>query len=1464
MRYAEPTFNQRLRRATAKLVPCAALLLTVAMSTTDARAQVVLPRNGVISTVAGNGTQGYSGDAGPATSASMNAPRGIAVDSVGNIYIADSPNNVIRKVSASTGVISTVAGNGTQGYSGDGGSAISAELDTPAGVAADSAGNIYIADMSNNVIREVIASTGVITTVAGVGDDFWGGYSGDGGPATDATFADPAGVALDSSGNLYIADMFNNVIRKVTGATGIITTVAGNGTSGYSGDGGPATSAEMNLPTNVAVDSAGNIYIADLDNQVIREVVASTGNISTVAGDGTGGYSGDGGPATSAMLGYPAGVAVDDQGNIYISESGNSVVRKVTASTGIITTMVWNGLTGYTGDGDLATAAALTSPSGVAIAAASGYYLASNLYIVDQGNNVVRVVGAYRVAAPTFSPISATYATPQTVTISDSLSGAAIYYTTDGTTPTASSHLYSGPITVGSTEILNAVAVTGGGLLTATGTAPYTITQVTPGIDYSSGFTSSGLSLVNATIVSGGLELSDGNLAEQRAAWFTTPVSSQFFTSDFNYQITSPVADGITFVVQNSVDGQNAVGEFGEDLGYGGIDSSVAIKFDFYNNYGEGTDSTGMYTNGDSPTLPALDMTTSGLFLNSGDLMHVHVIYDGITLTWTISDTVTKANYTASMAIDIPDTVGGDTAYVGLTGATGTFTSTQSVSNWTYISGPATTFAAAPTFLPGGGTYSTAQTVAISESTPGATIYYTTDGTTPTTSSAVYTGAITVSTSETVNAIAVTTGYYNSSVSSATYAISSPVVVSVTPTSGALSGGQAQQFSASVTGASNTAVTWSISPTAAGTISSAGLYVAPSVIANQLTVTITATSQADTTKSASATITLQTTQCSSNGYDYKRSITIDHTKVPNTDQSNFPLFLNTTDPLLANTANGGHVNSANGYDILFASDAACMKKLNYEIETWNGVTGQLAAWVQVPVLSHTNDTTIFVCYGNSSISADQSNSSAAWDSAFQGVYHLQSTSTGVNVLDSTANGNSGLSGNNGIALPTTQTGVFGTGAASFNGSQGIMLLLLANSTFTISGRVKPTTTGETAAFFAASPTDMEARTRSDNTLNLLKENVVDMGASSSLLTINAWSHVTISYDGSTVRFFINGVPSGTSVNAETFQIGNYFIGMAGDGENFIGGIDELHLSSSVRSGDWIATEYANQSSPSSFYAFSAENANLPSWEDFNVSPSTATLYGGQVQQFVASLIGTCAIPATWSISPTGLGSITSTGTYSAPAAITSQQTATITASNQASSAQSATAVVTLLPPVAVSVTPATTTLSSNQLAQFTAAVSNSADTEVTWTLSLAGFGTISATGLYTAPALVLTQQTLTITATSQVDTTKSASATILLIPGCVATGYSHVRSIAIDHSKVLHADQINFPFLFNTTDPSLATISNGGHVASPNGYDIIFQFQTRLELPSWTLRWKSTTQFTGQCHCLGPYPDSKSTPQTPS
>ncbi len=349
------------------------------------RIRKVTVATGIIATVAGNGTFGYSGDSGPATSAELSQPAGVAVDSSGNIYIADQYNYRIRKVTVSTGIITTVAGNGTAGFGGDGGSATSAELNRPFGVAVDSSGNLYIADTLNYRDRKVTVSTGIITTVAGNGAQ---GYSGDAGPATNAELAMHLGVALDSSGNLYIADTGNNRIRKVTVATGVITTVAGNGTQGYSGDGGPATNAELKQPLGTALDSDGNLYIADTLNDRIRKVTVATGIITTVAGNGTQGYSGDGGPATNAGLAQPSRVAVDSSGNLYIADWQNNRIRKVTVATGIITTVAGNSTQGYSGDSGPATNAELAQPSGIALDSGG------NIYIADQYNNRIRMVAA--------------------------------------------------------------------------------------------------------------------------------------------------------------------------------------------------------------------------------------------------------------------------------------------------------------------------------------------------------------------------------------------------------------------------------------------------------------------------------------------------------------------------------------------------------------------------------------------------------------------------------------------------------------------------------------------------------------------------------------------------------------------------------------------------------------------------------------------------------------------------------------------------------------------------------------------------------------------------------------------------------------------------------------------------------------------------------------------------------------
>ena len=393
---------------------------------------------GLLAIVAGNGTPGYSGDNGPATSAQLNNPQGLAVDSNGDLYIADAANNVIRRVSGgvittfagngmagagcpngpatsaklnspaglaldshhhlfiadtfdfcvrevSGGTITTVAGNGVPGSGGDGSAATSAMLSDATGIAVDSSGNLYIADADNEVVREVFASTGIINTIAGI-LNVCCTFGGDGGPATNAQLSAPLSIAVDSNGNLFItgyADFTdaNNVttsyavVRQVSNGT--ITTVVSNGglSQGFSGDGGAATGAQLSSPQSVAVDGNGNLYIADQGNNRIREV--SGGVINTIVGNG---LIGDNGPASAAQLGFPAGIGLDTAGNLYIADSLSLRIRKVAAATGIITTIAGNGTPGTTiVDGSSATSVGLNSPSAVAADSNGNLYISSSL-----------------------------------------------------------------------------------------------------------------------------------------------------------------------------------------------------------------------------------------------------------------------------------------------------------------------------------------------------------------------------------------------------------------------------------------------------------------------------------------------------------------------------------------------------------------------------------------------------------------------------------------------------------------------------------------------------------------------------------------------------------------------------------------------------------------------------------------------------------------------------------------------------------------------------------------------------------------------------------------------------------------------------------------------------------------------------------------------------------------------------
>jgi uncharacterized protein (TIGR03437 family) len=322
---------------------------------------------GIVTTIAGNGNlaDNYA-DGAAAASVQLSAIQGVAVDGAGNLFISDLGQHRIRKVS--NGVVTTYAGDGVAGYSGDSGPAIDAQLHSPGSIACDGSGNLYIADQLNSYIRRV-GTDGTITSVAGNGTP---GFSGDGGPASAARITVFNGIAVDSAGNIYFADDSTSRIRKID-VNGIIATVAGNGVAGFSGDGGLATSAQLSSPSGVAVDSAGNLYIADANNFRVRKVSA-TGIVSTIAGTGAQGYSGDGGPASSALLGRVDGIAIDASGNLYIVD-GVVRIRKISAG-GIITTIAGSAASGYAGDGGPATSAQLSRPTALAVDASGDVFIA--------------------------------------------------------------------------------------------------------------------------------------------------------------------------------------------------------------------------------------------------------------------------------------------------------------------------------------------------------------------------------------------------------------------------------------------------------------------------------------------------------------------------------------------------------------------------------------------------------------------------------------------------------------------------------------------------------------------------------------------------------------------------------------------------------------------------------------------------------------------------------------------------------------------------------------------------------------------------------------------------------------------------------------------------------------------------------------------------------------------------------
>jgi sugar lactone lactonase YvrE len=358
----------------------AALVLLPGAASAKVASQQSDPGGGVIRTVAGSNVRGYSGDGGSATSAAFDQPRSAAVGPDGSVYISDTFNHRVRRVDPG-GAVTTLVGTGAPDYSGDGGPAAAATLHMPHGVAVDLAGGgLYIADSANHRIRRVDLASGVITTVAGGSAP---GFAGDGGPATAALLEDPKAVAAAPSGDLYIADSGNERIRRID-RSGTITTVAGTGATGFGGDGGPATAARFDGPRALALDGAGNLYVADDNNDRVRRIDPA-GVITTVAGSGAEGFAGDGGPAVAAQLNHPRGLAVDGRGVLFIADSMNHRVRMVDPS-GMMGTVAGCGRQGFSGDGGSATVARLFEPRGVAVDSAG------RVYVADTYNDRIRRV----------------------------------------------------------------------------------------------------------------------------------------------------------------------------------------------------------------------------------------------------------------------------------------------------------------------------------------------------------------------------------------------------------------------------------------------------------------------------------------------------------------------------------------------------------------------------------------------------------------------------------------------------------------------------------------------------------------------------------------------------------------------------------------------------------------------------------------------------------------------------------------------------------------------------------------------------------------------------------------------------------------------------------------------------------------------------------------------------------------
>ena len=621
-------------------------------------------------------------------------------------------------------------------------------------------------------------------------------------------------------------------------------------------------------------------------------------------------------------------------------------------------------------------------------------------------------------------------------------------------------------------------------------------------------------------------------------------------------------------------------------------------------------------------------------------------------------------------------------------------------------------------------------------------------------------------------------------------------------------------------------------------MSGSGSYTAPSTIGSAQTVTVTATSSADATKSASAVITLNAqTPTSSSAFNYQRSITIAHNQVANADQFNFPVVIQGVYPYLANITSGGHVQNANGYDIVFTSDSAGLQLLNWEIKSYNCATGAATFWVKIPMLSYTTDTVIYMSYGNASVSSLQGSKSGTWDSSYAAIYHMSDNVATAVVSDSTANSNAGTARAN--TANKTIVGEIGN-ALTFNGtsdvvSAGTPASLGITGTITLEGWVNLNAWPNDGygAYLASKGQQyfIEFSTGNSGDHGIVVGTYYGDGSYFSGTAVampssfvGAFHHLATTWDGGHWNLFVDGAlaaqtssgqgPVSSSepftIGAQTFSGGNPF--------QFLNGVaDEVRVSTSARSANWISTEYNNQKSPATFYGMGAELwLGQSSSVAISVSPATGTLVAGQSVQLTATVTGSNNQQVNWSVS--GAGSVSTSGMYTAPSSITSAQTVTVTATGAADSTKSARAMIMLSPTVAVSVSPSTGTLTAGQALQLTATVTGSSNQQVNWSLS--GVGNISAAGIYSAPLAITAAQTVTVAATSAVDVTRSAIAVITLSPTVAVSVSPSTGSMTAGQTAQLTATvtgSSNQQVSWSVAPAGVGSVSGGGTLYCPGG-----------------------------------------------